>query len=188
MQTSLEGHLTIAPFVMTTASFRDDGTSRGGRIIRGNAEGVISVEEDGITKDVLRVTSDGVFTRLDGKSGSLRLDKGGTFHIDGKAFTKMRIGDDGTMYGGEEVVAKIEDGKVVDVIGGFLTSTVTSNGETQTTTKAEITIEGGPDAQRLAGAMLGLMLLPGDEEVSDDSYEKASEPAVAPEAVPASTP
>lgn len=183
-ETTQASHLSVVPFVMTTTGIKADGTATEPRIIRGNADGLISIEEDGTTKDILKVTSDGILTRLSDESGdTLRFDDAGTFHINDVPVKEMRIGNDGTVYSGDKEFARIENGKVIDVTGELLKSTFSFNGNTQITTY-EIVIEGGPEAQQLAGVLLGLQLLPGKATAESETYENPPEPAVAPTPAP----
>lgn len=186
-----EGHIAIVPMVMTTTRVKADGTKELSRIIRISAEGVMSVEEDGVSKDVSTVGSNGVFAVLDDPETSLRVDENGTFHLNGKAIPQMRVDEDGTLHVQTKTDSelkpylRIEDGKVIDA-EGLLNSSFSFTGETQVT-KYEITVEGGDQARHLAGIVLGTMLLPGKDEVSFSEETSDGIPAEAPEPVVAPT-
>ena len=153
--------LTIAPFVLTITGVSQPNNTESVRIFRGSADGIVSIEEDGQSREVVKVSSDGSFTPLTGEDkGSGSIDREGVITINGKPLPG-RVGEDGTIYRGEEAILKIEGGVVIGLLDGVMTSTIKSNGEVVSETKFEMKVEGGDEVRRLVGSLLLLQLAGG---------------------------
>lgn len=182
------GHLAIVPFTMTMTSTKEQDGSKQVIVVRGDAGGVITIEADGASHKVARIKADGSIHKLepDGAENdehAARLTEAGALELDGQALPGVRLGEDGTLYRGDEPMLKIEGGKVIDVTGKALHSTVTMNGQVVSKTHTDITVEGGDEARRLAGLVLLLQVLPGRVEESS-SAAPAAEPVPAPAPAP----
>ena len=72
------------------------------RIVRGDANGLISMEKDGVKKDIATVATDGTFSKVgdDDPKNSLRIDESGNLVVDGRPTPGLRVGEDGTLYRG----------------------------------------------------------------------------------------
>ena len=173
--------LTVAPFVLTITGTKQDGTKQV-QVIRGSADGVISAERDGQSREVVRVSADGTFTPLvEGRSDVVKLGADGTLSMNGETLPRARVGDDGTIYRDDKPILKIEDGKVVDLAGDLLVSRVTMNGKVAAETRFEMTVEGGDEVRKLVAAILILQMaggkaVPADQSSATTEVEAVPEP------------
>lgn len=172
--------LNIGPFALTVTGTAQDGAKKV-RVFRGSADGVLSVEENGETREVARVAADGTFTPLEpGRKEMARLSADGSLVVNGKPLPG-RVGDDGTVYRGEEPLLKIEGGQVIILLEDLKSSKVTANGKVISETTWEMSVEGGDEVRRLVGAVLLLQLAGGSVKTSAPSAPPAT-PAPPPDA------
>jgi hypothetical protein len=173
------GHLAIVPFVLTMTTTRQDGTE-GVIVMRGDAEGVVSVEREGETRARIQLSADGTIRKL-GESTpehTTRLNPDGTLQLDGETMPRARLGDDGTVYRDGEAILKFDEGgAVVDITGEALVSRVTMNGKVVSESRTAMTLEGGDQARRLAGLVLVLMHAPAKARPKEPVEQSSEAPA-----------